>query len=120
LHILTEKPILFKYKIYSKSFNRSRCKASYAVPVSLILPGQNTGLEIPNKKAYKMCSGVKRRADNSNRSPRNRRPWTSSGPEGSSDKWSPLCRGSIPVLQLSVRRLTSVFSFQPPPLLLYL
>ena len=31
------------------------------------------------------------------RTPRNRRSWTSSDPEGSSDKWRGPCRGSIPV-----------------------
>ncbi len=34
------------------------------------------------------------------RPPRNRRSRTSSGPEGSSDKWCGLCRGSIPVMWL--------------------
>jgi len=29
--------------------------------------------------------------------PRNRRSWTSSGPEGSSDKWCGLCRGLISI-----------------------
>ena len=31
------------------------------------------------------------------RTPRNRRSWTSSDPEGSSDKWRGPCRGSIPI-----------------------
>jgi len=53
-------------------------------------------------------------ADNSDRSPRNRRPWTSSGPEGSSDKWSLQCRGSIPVTQLSVLFSQPGFLFYHP------
>jgi len=34
--------------------------------------------------------------DSSGRAPRNRRSRTSSGPEGSSDKWFRLCRGLFP------------------------
>ena len=34
------------------------------------------------------------------RAPRNKRSRTSSGPEGSSDKWRSLCRGPIPVISM--------------------
>ena len=48
------------------------------------------------------------------RPPRNRRPWISSGPEGSSDKWCGLCRGLTPVnLMAYVFRQNSIKGAQP-------
>jgi len=48
----------------------------------------------PNSLPRIMPEAVNR----ADRSPRNRRSRTSSGPEGSSDKWCGLCRGTIPVM----------------------
>jgi len=48
-----------------------------------------------------------RKPDPADRSLRNRHSWTSSGPEGSSDKWWRLCRGSIPVM-LRVRSTETI------------
>ena len=48
------------------------------------------------------------------RPPRNRSPRTSSGPEGSSDKWRYLCRGKIPIIWMtSVFRRISMEGAQP-------